>query len=87
MISEICKATDGWFTFVSGDDCMRIYSNNSSLNKAHYSGTALGIRVRLSKITKCQTIIDDAMARGLGEAKTIKNAFKEASIPSKGLLF
>ena len=43
MISEICKATNGWFTFVSGDDCMRVYPNTSSVYKAHYSGTALGI--------------------------------------------
>ena len=40
-----------------------------------------------SRITKYQTIIDDAMVRGMSEAKTIKNAVREASIPSKGLLF
>lgn len=87
MISEICKTTDGWLTFVSGDDCMRVYPNTSSLYKAHYSGTALGIRVSPSKITKCQSIIDDAMARGLREARTIQNAFKEASTPSRGLIY
>ena len=64
-----------------------VYPNTSSLYKAHYSGTALGIRVNTSRITKYQTIIDDAMVRGMSEAKTIKNAFREASIPSKGLLF
>ena len=87
MISEICKATDGWLTFVSGDECMRVYPNASSVYKAHYNGTALGIRVKPSKITKCQAIIDDAMARGLSEAKTIKNAFKESSVPSRGLIY
>ena len=87
MISEICKATDGWFTFVSGDDCMRVYPNTSSLYKAHYNGTALGIRVNTSRITKYQTIIDDAMVRGMSEAKTIENAFKTASIPSRGLIY
>ena len=87
MISEICKATDGWLTFVSGDDCIRVYPNTVSVYKAHYSGTVLGIRMRPSKITKHQTMIDDALARGLGEARVIKNAFKDASLPSKGLLF
>ena len=87
MISEICKATGGWLTFVSGDDCMRVYPNASSMNKAHYIGTALGIRVKPSKIVNCQAIIDDAMSRGEIEARTIKTAFKKASVPSKGLLF
>lgn len=87
MISEICKLTDGWFTFVSGDDCLRVYPNTCSMYKAHYSGTALGIRIKPSKIIKCQDIIDEAMAKGLSEARTIKNAFKKASVPSKGLLF
>lgn len=86
MISEICKATDGWFTFVSGDACMRVYPNASRMNKAHCTGTALGIRVKPSKIVNCQAIIDDALSRGEIKAKTIKTAFKKASVPSKGLL-
>lgn len=87
MISEICKATAGWFAFVSGEDCMRVYPNTSSMYKAHYAGTALGIRIKPSHIVNCQTIIDDAMSRGEIEARAIKTAFKKASIPSKGLLF
>lgn len=86
MISEICKATGGWLTFVSGDDCMRVYQNTSSMNKAHYKGTSLGIRVKPSMITNCQAIINDAMAKGEKEAKNIKSAFKKASIPSKGIM-
>lgn len=87
MIREICKATGGWLTFISGDDCMRVYPNASSMYKAHYNGTALGIRVKPSKIVNCQAIIDDAMSRGEIEARTIKTAFKKASVPSRGLLF
>ena len=87
MISEICKATDGWFTFVSGEDCMRVFPNASSMYKAHYTGTALGIRVKPSKIVNCQAIITNAMKKGETEAKTIKTAFQRASVPSKGLLF
>lgn len=87
MIREICKATGGWLTLVSGDDCMRVYPNASSMNKAHYTGTALGIRLKPSQILNCQAIIDDAMLRSEIEARTIKTAFKKASVPSKGLLF
>lgn len=86
MISELCKTTNGWFTFVSGDDCLRIYPNISSMCKAHFRGTALGIRVKPAKILKCQAIINDARTKGEVEARSIRNAFREASIPSKGLL-
>lgn len=87
MISQICKLTGGWFTFISGDDCLRVYPNTYSMYKAHYSGTALGIRVKPSQIVEYQRIISDARRAGEQEAQTIKNAFKVASIPSKGLLY
>lgn len=86
MISEICKLTEGWFTLVSGDACIRVYPNNTSAYPVHYNGTALGIRIKPSKVRKCQTIIDEASTTGEIMASTIKTAFKEASIPSKGLL-
>ena len=87
MISEICKLTDGWFTLASGDNCIRVYPNNTSACPVHYNGTALGIRIKPSKIEKCQSIIDEARSTGEIMARTIKTAFKEASTPSKGLLF
>lgn len=87
MISEICKYTGGWFTFVSGDDCLRIYSNNSGVYGTHFNGTALGIRINTSKIQNHQSIIDAVRKSGEQTAKDIKNAFKEASTPSKGLIY
>lgn len=87
MISEICKLTEGWLTFVSGEDCIRVYPNTTTAYRAHYHGTALGIRVKPSKIDKFQKIIDTARKQGEETAKTIKNAFKKASTPSKGLLY
>ena len=50
MVSEICKVTNGWFTFLSGNDCARVYPNGINMCKAHYNGTALGIRIKPSKI-------------------------------------
>ena len=47
------------------------------MNKAHYTGTALGIRVKPSQIVNCQAIIVDAMSRGETGARTIKTAFKK----------
>lgn len=87
MISEICKATGGWFTFVSGEGCLRAYPNNTRLYGAHFKGTALGIRVKTSNIGNHQALIDDVRTMGENTAKTIKNAFREASTPSRGLMF
>lgn len=86
MISEICKLTEGWFTFVSGCDCLRVFPNTITLYGTHYKGTALGIRIKPSKISSGQLLINQARAKGEETAKTLKNTFKKASIPSKGLL-
>lgn len=87
MISEICKLTTGRFTLVSGDDCLRVFSNAAGSYGVHFNGTALGIRIGTTNIGKCQTIIDNARSNGEETAKTIKNAFKEASVPSRGLIY
>lgn len=87
MISEICKSTNGWLTVVSGNDCLRIYPNNSTISATHFNGTALGIRIKPSKTIRFQEIIDNARTKGEIEARSIRNAFHEASIPSKGLIY
>lgn len=87
MISEICKATGGWFTFVSGEDCLRAYPNNTRLYGAHIKGTALGIRIKPSSVDNFNSLIETTRISGEATAKMIKNAFKEASTPSKGLMF
>ena len=86
MISEICKATGGWFTFVSGEDCLRAYPNNTSIYMTQFKGTALGIRIKPSQVSNHQALITAARTNGEATAKAIKNAFKEASLPSKGLM-
>ena len=86
MISEICKATGGWFTFVSGEDCLRAYQNNTSIYMTQFKGTALGIRIKPSQVSNHQALITAARASGEATAKAIKNSFKEASLPSKGLM-
>ncbi|MBQ8546036.1 MAG: ATP-binding protein [Clostridia bacterium] len=87
MISEICKNTKGgWLTFVSNNNCLRIYSNSTSLETVNFRGTALGIRVGTKNIKNAQAMIDEARLKGEATAKNIKNAFKSASLPSKGLM-
>lgn len=86
MISEICKLTNGRFTIVSGDNCLRVFSNAMGNYGVHINGTALGIRIGTTSIDNYQTIINLARSNGEETSKNIKNAFKEASVPSKGLL-
>ena len=74
-------------TLLSKDDSFRIFPNSASMIKTNFNGTALGIRVNTEKIHSDQEIIDRARKQGEETAKTIKNAFKEASVPSKGLIY
>lgn len=86
MISEICKATKGWFTFVSGQNCLRVFPNTISTYATYLKGTALGIRIKPSYVKTYQALIDSVRKSGENAAKSIKNAFKSASLPSKGLM-
>ena len=52
-----------------------------------FNGTALGIRIKPSKVSNHQSLINAVRTSGENTAKTIKNAFKEASTPSRGLMF
>ena len=65
---------------------MRVYSNNKQLIDTNFHGTALGIRINTSGISNAQQLINQMSTQGTEEAKTIKNAFKESSVPSKGLM-
>lgn len=87
IISEICRKTNGWFTFVSGDECIRVYPDETKKYETKFNGTALGIKINISNLSTYQSIIDSIRKEGEIKAKNIKHAFKEASIPSKGLLF
>ena len=74
-------------TLLSNEDCIRVFPNHTSMVKTNFHGTALGIKFDTERIQSYQEIIDKARKRGEETAKTIKNAFKEASVPSKGLLY
>ena len=86
MISEICRASGGWLTFVSNSNCLRIYSNNIQTVGTYFHGTALGIRVKTCNISSFNAVIDAARKKGEETAKSIKNSFKTASMPSRGLM-
>lgn len=87
VISEICKLTNGNMTLLSNDNCIRVFQNNISTYETSFRGTALGIRINTDGMDNYQKLINIARKQGEEKARTIKNAFKSASIPSKGLLF
>lgn len=84
MISEICKLTGGWLTFVSGDNCLRVYPNNISACSTHLRGTALGIRIKTKnkRIIKRLSPMPALMAKML--LKVLKMHLKKHRFLQKG---
>lgn len=86
IISEICRMTNGRFILLSETDCLDVFPYSSRKYTTNFHGTAVAIRINTEGIQSYQEVIDAARKRGEETAKTIKNAFKRASVPSKGLL-
>lgn len=86
IISEICRMTGGRFILLSETDCLDVFPYSFYKRTTNFHGTAVAIRINTERIQNYQEVIDAARKRGEETAKTIKNAFKQASIPSKGLL-
>lgn len=86
MISEICRMTSGLFTFASGGEALMVSPLRTELRKTDFKGTALGIRIGANKFDDYQHLLNTARTSGEATAKTIKNSFRKASIPSRGLI-
>ena len=65
---------------------MLIDNHGIKYGETNFKGTAIRMRVPSKKILNAQDIISQIATQGETEAKTIRNAFKNASIPSKGLM-
>ena len=87
MVSEICKELSGDFFIASGDKCVHIDEKGLRIIDTHFDGTAVKMAFSTSKLKNSHDIIQDIAGRGEHEARAIKNAFKKASHPSKGLIF
>lgn len=86
MVSEICKHLNGSFCIISYGDYMLIDNHGAKFGETNFRGTAIRIKVPTQKISSAQNIISQIATQGEVEAKTIRNAFKNASMPSKGLM-
>ncbi|MEA4973666.1 MAG: ATP-binding protein [Candidatus Metalachnospira sp.] len=86
MVSEICKNLNGSFCIISYDNYLLIDNHGVNEGKTSFHGTAIRIRVPSDRIKNAQEIISTIAQQGEAEAKTIRNAFKKASTPTKGLM-
>ena len=86
MIQQICRMTGGSMTLVSCEDALHLLPDDAKAEKACLHGTALAMRIHTDKVHSCQELIDRARRQGEKEARTIRNAFRTASVPSRGLL-
>jgi hypothetical protein len=87
MVSQICKELNGSFCLASGNKYIFISSDGTiNIEDTYISGTAVKMTISTNKISKAQSIIDKIASQGEQEAKAIRNTFKKASKPSKGLI-
>ncbi len=86
MASEICKRLQGEFWITSGEKAIRINNSGTTEFDTFFSGTAIGIKFNVSNLKNSQSLITEISKHGEEEAKSIRNAFKNASEPSKSLL-
>lgn len=85
MASEICKRLNGEFWMISGEKAIQVNSAGITEHNTYFEGTAIGIEFDISKLDNTQEMIDEIVAAGEKEAKSIRNAFAHASEPSRSL--
>ena len=87
MAREICRSLSGRFTIVSGNCYLTINSNGYiRTGETMINGTAVKMSISTRNLNNSKLLIQKLAKNGEEQAKTIRNAFKKASIPSKGLI-
>lgn len=86
MVSKICKHLNGSFCIISYGNYILIDNHGIKHGETNFQGTAIRMRIPSKKIKSAQAIISEIASQGEIEARVIRNAFKKASTPSKGLM-
>ena len=87
MISEICRELNGSFCLASGNSYINILSDGKTESgKTMFAGTAVKIMISTDYLGKGRDVIRKIASHGEVQAKLILNAFKKASVPSKGFI-
>jgi hypothetical protein len=87
MVSEICKELQGSFVLASGNKYIKINQDGEmKLGETLFKGTAVKVTISTNKILKSRQMISKIAMQGEQQAKLIRNAFKKASKPSRGII-
>ncbi len=87
MVSQICATLNGSFNIISGNKYIKINSKYEfEIGESQFNGTGIKIYFNTRNTIKADEIIRKVAKKGENQAKSIKNAFKKASTPSKGLM-
>lgn len=87
MVSEICKMLQGSFCIASGKRYLNIEKDGKiASGETNIRGTAIKMYFSTNQLHNSHDIIREIASKGEAEARTIRNAFKKASHPSKGLV-
>ena len=86
VVNQVCTRLNGVFSLISYDDYIQLSNNDVNHGKTSFHGTAIGLKVPTSQIQNAKLIISEIALQGEKEAEELHNAFKKASMPSKGLI-
>ena len=86
MASEICRYLHGSFLLMSYGNYILIEDGKPEIGETSFEGTAIRMDIPTNNINSAKDIISHIANKGESESKKIKNAFKTASVPSRGLM-
>lgn len=87
MVSELCRRLSGSFSIVSGDTFLSQHHDTTvRIGETIFPGTAIRIAFDTTQVKNSQKLIAEVVSQAEIEAKSLRNSYKKASRPSKGLL-
>lgn len=88
VVSRLCSYLNGSFCIASGCNYLHIDAKGSTrVGDTFMNGTAVKMTMSIDKLTNANRAIMQIAQEGQEQAKEIRNAFKQASRPSKGICY
>ena len=85
VISELCNKLGGEFYLISGRNYLSVKNGKQIIGDTMYKGTAICVSIDTDNLNNTETLITEIVRRGEEIARKNRNAFANASIPSKKL--
>ena len=86
MVNSLCQKLNGSFCIASGNKYLECINGNTFEGDTYFDGTAIKIEISTESLDNGKMLIQRIAQQGEEQAKSIRNAFKTASVPSKGLI-